>query len=318
MLANAFATWVICLVVCVPLGTAMYPPTINGYDMVWYDPMTIYTDSKHKIYNQWYAFKGPGLNLPTEKQLYDTGEDVTYVTSYNPSTPGGPNGGVLGTDQLFLLPQKRSDGQWYSARFEGKDSYGCPAGKSLILQAELRAGNASSDKQAGIWPAFWALGESSRKSGSDKREWPACGEWDIFEATDGYDWSLGTLHYGDTNGAGMPQDKILPSIDGKDRKLSYTPKDYHTWALKVDRTDSNWKNQKITWLRDGNQIQEIKGSDAPNEDVWKTLAHQAYYPVLNVAVGSQMPDTKGAPNDQTVSGIGSGMLVNYVAFYISS
>ncbi len=69
---------------------------------------------------------------------------------------------------------------------------------------------------------------------------------------------------------------------------------------------------------DGKQFQEFKGSDVDSEDSWNILAKQAYYPVLNVAIGSQFPGSKGAPDDKTGSGEETGMVVNYVAFYVSS
>ena len=68
-------------------------------------------------------------------------------------------------------------------------------------------------------------------------------------------------------------------------------------------------------LMDGKQFHEVKGSDV-NLDEWKILAHQKYYPVLNVAVGSNFPGNR-RPSDKTITGIEGGMLVNYVAFYVS-
>lgn len=67
---------------------------------------------------------------------------------------------------------------------------------------------------------------------------------------------------------------------------------------------------------DGNQFDEVKGSDIGTEDEWKVLAHQAYYPVLNVAIGTNFPE-HGKVTDDTATGMDSGMVVNYVAFYVS-
>ncbi len=177
---------------------------------------------------------GRGPNS-VETQYYDGSSRMTHVMSYDPSGPGQhpiP-------DQLFILPQKDGD-QWKSARLEGKEAHACPDGKSLILQADLRLGTASSDKQSGVWPAFWALGDSLRTSHT---EWPLCGEWDIMESSDGSGWSLATAHYGKKNSNGQPEHY---SLGGKmDSKHTFSQGDFHTWTLKVDRTNSNWKEQTL-------------------------------------------------------------------------
>jgi len=69
---------------------------------------------------------------------------------------------------------------------------------------------------------------------------------------------------------------------------------------------------------DGNSFGEIKGDKAPSEDVWNVIAKQGYFPVLNVAIGSQFPGGKPDANDQTGTGQETGMAVNYVAVYVSS
>ena len=161
--------------------------------------------------------------------------DVTYMFRTNPrGSPGGlPQ---PPPDQLFIMPQKK-DGRWISAKLEGKEAYGCPDGKQLILQAELRVGNASSDRQDGIWPAFWALGESRNRG----VEWPECGEWDIMETSDGHDWSLASVHFGEmTDGKYNGKKKGLTSPQNKFKNT-----DFHTWTIKVDRRNSDWKKQTI-------------------------------------------------------------------------
>jgi len=180
-------------------------------------------------YEMWNAYTGPGLNT-VEKQLYDASHDVTKVVNFNPNVPMG------GTDQLFILPQK-SDKQWRSARLEGKDSHACPDGKKMLMEAKIRLGTASKDKQVGVWPAFWAIGESQRKG----VEWPACGEWDIMETTDGQGISLGTLWYGIKDSSGAMGQHTLQTGENH---FDYT--EYHKWGIMVDRTSSNWRDQSVT------------------------------------------------------------------------
>ncbi|KAK7958672.1 hypothetical protein PG988_013520 [Apiospora saccharicola] len=269
----------------------------------------------------------------------------------HPQHPGGPP--PHRGDSLFITPQYK-DGEWRSARLEGKSAYSCPEGKSLILQAEIQVGTAPSDQQAGIWPAFWAMGQScQRQDGNEKVPWPECGEWDILETSDGHDWTLGSIHWGVKNADGNVGKKDFPTESGDAQVAKYGNKydhtQSHTWAIKVDRTKSDWKEETLQCellclptlpntrpiqfyvgkpekgdvanmlcevLMDGNQFFVMKGSDVGDEAEWAVLAHQPYFPILNVAVGGNFPKTAGV-NGKTGTGTDTGMEVQYVAFYIS-
>ncbi|KAH9212362.1 concanavalin A-like lectin/glucanase domain-containing protein [Leptodontidium sp. 2 PMI_412] len=292
----------------------MYPATIAGFALLWYDSFTRFTSPPERPYRYWDAIKKYDLNDNNrERQYYDTNIDLTYMKSYPPSAPGS------NPDQLFITPQFK-DGQWKSARLEGKVAHKCDEGKALILQAELQVGTASSDKQAGVWPAFWALGESLYKEGSEKKPWPLCGEWDIFETSDGHDWNLASVHW--ASPAAPDGEKNFPegidntNVDQHWHEYDHTK--FHTWAIQVDRRPSNWKDETIQFKMDGNVYFEIKGSDIKIEEEWAILAHQAYFPVLNVAIGSNFPRSAGIPNTaDPTTGLDIGMTVNYVAFYES-
>ncbi|KAK4207849.1 endo-1,3(4)-beta-glucanase [Rhypophila decipiens] len=288
----------------------MYPAAILGFSFLWYDAFEITSDFSARPYRYWNAIKVEPNQGTGEIQWYDTSMDLTYMHMGSPH--GSPMGLPQIPDQLFLMPQRDKTGKWTSARLEGKEAYGCPEGKQLILQAELRVGNASSDRQGGIWPAFWALGESRNRG----VEWPLCGEWDIMETSDGHDWSLASAHWGAVNANGQTEKYSLPGPDYSSHKNNYKHTDFHTWSIKVDRRDSDWKKQTLQWSMDGNLYYEVKGSDVNNFDQWKVVAHQKYYPVFNVAVGSNFPE-HGTASDKTATGIDAGMVVNYVAFYVS-
>ncbi|KAM7188801.1 endo-1,3(4)-beta-glucanase [Naviculisporaceae sp. PSN 640] len=287
----------------------MYPDAIPGFSLVWWDAFGIESNFP-PAYHRWEVIKVEPNQGTNEVQWYESGMDVTYMYRTMPHGPVG-GGAPSAPDQLFLMPQKKN-GKWVSARVEGKEAYGCPDGKQLILQADLRVGNASSDRQNGIWPAFWALGESRLQGGAGGRVWPDCGEWDIMETSDGHDWTLASLHWGRMKDGQFTGNK--GSLTGPRNNYKHT--DFHTWRIKVDRRNSDWKKQTIQWFMDGKQFHEVKGSDVGNLDEWKVLAHQKYYPVLNVAVGSNFPENK-RPSDKTATGIEAGMIVNYVAFYVS-
>ncbi|KAM7214792.1 Concanavalin A-like lectin/glucanase domain containing protein [Rhypophila decipiens] len=283
----------------------MYPPRKDGFSLVWVENFGM-DSSFPPAYHRWNVIKVEPNYGNNEVQWYDDAKDNTYIFMTNPR--GSPMGlPQPPDDQLFIMPQKKN-GKWTSTKLEGKEAYGCPPGKQMILQAELRVGNASMDKQDGIWPAFWALGES-RNNGV---EWPECGEWDIMETSDGHDWTKASVHLGEMVD-GKWNGKKTSRGSGKNY---FKNKEVHTWALKVDRRNSDWKKQTLQWFMDDKQFFEIKGSDSFNSKEWEIIAHQKYYPVLNVAVGSNFPENR-RPSEKTATGIDVGMLVKYVAFYVS-
>ena len=57
-----------------------------------------------------------------------------------------------------------------------------------------------------------------------------------------------------------------------------------------------------------------------NLTLWQNSAYQPYFPILNVAIGTNFPQAEngGQPNASTATGLGSGMQVQYVAFYQST
>ncbi|KAL2059978.1 hypothetical protein VTL71DRAFT_9800 [Oculimacula yallundae] len=293
----------------------MYPATIAGFALLWYDSFTRFTSPPERPYRYWDGIKKEIPNENNrEKQHYDTSIDLTYMKSYPPSAPRSQ------LDQLFITPQFK-DGLWKSARLEGKEAHGCADGKALILQAELQVGTASSDKQAGVWPAFWALGESLHKQGSEFKQWPLCGEWDIFETSDGHDWNLASVHYASPSapdsGKNFPEGIDDRTIEQHWHHYNHT--EFHTWAIQVDRRPSKWEDETIQFKMDGNVYLEFKGSDIKIEEEWAILAHQAYFPVLNVAIGSNFPRSAGTPGTTNpTTGLDIGMTVNYVAFYEST
>ncbi|KUJ13945.1 uncharacterized protein LY89DRAFT_672211 [Mollisia scopiformis] len=133
------------------------------------------------------------------------------------------NVSLNGSGILYIEPQKDGNGHWKSARLEGKSAFSCPAGHRMLLQAEIRTGTFPYSSQAGIRPAFRALGKDDRNDGKN-----------LFTVT-----------------AAQVNDPVLS----------------------------------------GN------------------VAHKAFFPILNVAVGSNFPNDDGQPDGNTVNGPGSGMQV---------
>ncbi|KAF2175282.1 glycoside hydrolase family 16 protein [Zopfia rhizophila CBS 207.26] len=229
-------------------------------------------------------------------------EVQTYTSSTNSAS-------LSGNGALHITPQKDNNGHWTSARLEGKSAFSCPDGHRMILQAELRTGTFPFDQQAGIWPAFWALGKNIRNNPSVP--WPECGEWDVMENAHGVDYTLASLHYGLHGGEQISQ-------GGPSAKKTFTVEAFHTFAIKINRGASDWLDEKIQWYVDGENFYTVTGAQVNDPVLWGNIAHKAFFPILNVAVGSNFPAVGGQPDSKTVGGLGGGMQVKYVAFYKSN
>ncbi|KAE8440457.1 hypothetical protein EG329_007589 [Mollisiaceae sp. DMI_Dod_QoI] len=267
------------------------PPAETGYTLVWHD-----------------GFTGAKGTLPNQSANYWTIVDAGPNTGNNEVqtyTSNTNNVSLNGSGVLYIEPQKDGNGHWTSARLEGKSAFSCPAGHRMILQAEIRTGTFPYNSQAGIWPAFWALGKDIRNG----IPWPECGEWDILENAHGVAYTLASLHYGPHGGGELSQGG---------QKTTFVVEDFHTFAIKVNRTSSDWRQESLQWYVDGKNFCTVTGAQVNDPVLWGNVAHKAFFPVLNVAVGSNFPNDGGQPDGNTVSGLGSGMQVKYVAFYKSN
>ena len=273
------------------------PPTIPGYTLTWSDGFGGAAGALPNTSTNWFIISaGPNAS---------NNEVQTYTSS--PS-----NVSLSGNNTLLITPQKDSSGNWTSARLESQRSFACPAGGRMILQAALQTGTAPQAQQMGIWPAFWALGAAIR-SGAP---WPECGEWDIMENAHGVPWTLASLHYG-PDGV-QANEKNAGGNPGSAAQTSFPAGAFNTFSLTVDRTAATWEEETLTWSLNGAAWFSVNGSTVGDEGLWANCAQKAYYAILNVAVGSNFPDVGGRPDANTVSGLGSGMQVQYVAFYTST
>ncbi|KAK6345903.1 hypothetical protein TWF730_010246 [Orbilia blumenaviensis] len=271
---------------------ALAVPALSGYSVTWSDEFDgPYGGSPTGGWNR--IVRTPAQNSNDEEQFY---------TDYS------SNGQLWGDGQLFIIPDKRGSNPeyWTSARFETTGAWHCPAGKAMIFQAELRGpdftGNPSNLQ--GIWPAFWALGNACRNGGS----WPDCGEWDIFETiNDLGDRNQGVLHFAKTNG----------DHDSRSGQVQYTGGQYHTWAIKVDRRNSDWNQQKLIWYKDGTEYMSVTGANIGNFQIWEKLVYKSFYIILNVAVGGTY-SYGGKWTAATIDGTPAALRVKYVAVYHSN
>lgn len=266
------------------LASAIAAPAMSGFSVVWSDDFAGAAGSL------------PNTDIWNMAQAIDTNNEVqTYTISNN-------NLQISGGQTIQFIPRKTSSGVWTSSRIETKASFTPTAGKIMVIQAEIRLGDNPTANKQGIWPAFWVLGDAIRHGTS----WPLCGELDIMEQVNGVMTAYGSIHC-DTKPGG-----ICNEPDGRHATTAIPDNGFHTWAVKIDLTNSDWQSQTIQWLLDGNVYSTVTGADIGSESIFATLAHSPLYILLNVAVGGDWP---GSPNAATLDGYGSMMEVHYVAVY---
>jgi beta-glucanase (GH16 family) len=170
--------------------------------------------------------------------------------------------------------------QWSSSRMVTKNKIHFKYGR-IVVRAKVPAG-------VGLWPAFWALGDTI-----DTEKWPLTGEIDIME------WvgkapleALGTLHgpgyFGD-HGCG---NKIVLEAPLSD--------DFHEFAI-------DWKPGEIAWFVDGVEYHRATpASVAPNAWVYD----HPFYLLLNLAVGGNL----GGPLGDDIAEVNQ-LVVDFIRVY---
>lgn len=200
------------------------------------------------------------------------------------------NAVINGQGHLELEANRVTDGsvgtawygpaEWASARLVTKNKLHVQYGR-IVIRAKLPAG-------AGLWPAFWMLGESM-----DSLGWPLAGEIDIME------WvgkapleALGTLH-----GPGYFGDH---GVGGK-KVLDESP------AGKWHEFSIAWKPGQIQWFVDDEEyFSATPEQTSPNEWVYD----HPFYILLNMAVGGNL----GGELDPELPE-SNKLLVDYIRIY---
>jgi len=147
----------------------------------------------------------------------------------------------------------------------------------------------------GYWPAFWLLGNDC-----DVNPWPACGEIDIMENVgDEPTTVFGTVHGPNYNGA----DSISKELVLADNRFD---NEFHIFGVE-------WSPNKINFYVDDQlyftMTPEEVDDETDGEGIW-VFNDRAFYMILNVAVGGNLP---GNPNAETV--FPQSMVVDYVRVY---
>lgn len=173
----------------------------------------------------------------------------------------------------------------------------------MQVEVSLRMGSDSVAFSQGMWPAVWMMGDSVHHG----TEWPACGEIDIFETVNKDGTVYGTVH--------CTADACYPNGNAGLAGTTAIDDDWHTYAVKIDRTTGNWKTESVSWMKDGTAYFTVTGETIGDEAIWATIAHSPLYLIINLAVGGDWP---GDPTAATLPGYGNMLEVEYAAVYTSS
>ncbi len=240
-------------------------------------------------------FNGPANSAPdSSKWGYDTGgggwgnnEEEIYCapgSNASPCTTATPNAYQDGNGNL-VIQAVQSGGTWTSARMRTYPMVQFQYGR-IEARMKLPVG-------AGIWPAFWMLGQNFNTTA-----WPLCGEMDIMEWVPQYGASTtsSTIHGPFSGGNGVGSQFKFPNGGRVDDA------GFHTYGV-------IWSPNQAQFYRDDpaniyftiNKTTDIAGDWAFNHP---------FFIILNLAIGGYFPGYSNAttPNPSVLS-------VDYVRVY---
>lgn len=120
----------------------------------------------------------------------------------------------------------------------------------------------------GIWPAFWLLGDYTKKP------WPFCGEIDIMEHVG----SRPNKTHGAIHGPGYSGADVV--ITGTHEFPHQVDQHYHIYAVE-------WRKDSIKWMVDGKVFRETNKKEVERYGEW--VFSEPFFILLNVAVGGAWP-----------------------------
>ena len=200
------------------------------------------------------------------------------------------NAHLDGNGNLVITAVKMPDGQWTSGRLltQGKFTFTYGRAEARI---KLPFG-------AGIWPAFWMLGDNISSVG-----WPACGEADMMENVPqlGPSTIRSSLHgSGYSGGNSLHGDFNFPTGQRTDT-------DYHVYGIL-------WSPNSVQYYVDDSThpFVTLTPANLPSGATWAFNNHP-FFLLLNLAIGGDWP---GPPDATTPNAV--PMYIDYVRVYGSS
>ena len=200
-----------------------------------------------------------------------------------PCVAAKPNVVVTG-GYLHVVARRDAAGKWTSARMTTKGLKSFQYGR-IEARIQIPAG-------AGVWPAFWMLGDDVAQ-----RPWPACGELDIMENVGKEPGKIhGSVHGTGFTGTPLTTVATLPG----DAEFAAG---FHTYGM-------IWSPGKIQYyVDDPTNPYETFTPSTPQGGTWPFDSGPQFL-LLNLAVGGSWP---GNPNGTTV--FPGDMQVDYVRIY---
>ena len=255
-------------------------------------------------------FDGPANTSPNPANwTYDTGaggwgngELEHYCAALSrtpPCNPDQPNTFLDGQGHL-VIRAINSNGIWTSGRMltKGRHAFVFNEGGTARIEARMKL-----TPGAGLWPAFWMLGDNI-----DTVNWPKSGEQDIMEWVQKYTSTTtsSTVHGPGYSGAkSIGHTFTFPA--GSGGQPQRIDDGFHTYGVL-------WSKDKLQFYRDDPSAPffTMTPADIPAGTTW--VYNQPFFILLNFAIGSG--GFAGTTNASTPSS--ATAIVDYVRVYQSN
>jgi beta-glucanase (GH16 family) len=206
-------------------------------------------------------FDGPAGTPPDPARwVHDVGGHGFGNAQLEFNTARPENASLDGAGNLVLraIAEDYQGNRYTSARLTTAGRFAQAHGR-FEIRARLPRG-------AGLWPAFWMLGDDFARVG-----WPACGEIDILEGRGQVpDGVVGSLH-GPGYSGGSPISGTYFTPDG-----AALTDDFHVYAVE-------WERGRISWFVDDALYHVATGAQLPAGAPW--VFEHPFFLLLNLAVG---------------------------------
>jgi beta-glucanase (GH16 family) len=200
-----------------------------------------------------------GRTVNNEQQAYVDSPDVLYLTS-GPEAAGASNGA------LVIRPRLRqgfttADGRTFdfiSGRIDTRSTFTFTYG-TASARMKLPAG-------AGLWPAFWALGDG---------RWPDTGEIDVMENVGDPLWTSGALHGpGYSGSTPLVKRTALPATNDATA--------WHVYAV-------DWTADSLTFTVDDRPVYAVTRGMVEGYGRW--AFDNPKHLIVNLALGGNYPES---------------------------